>query len=78
MVEPKNERRVKLDIGIRSMFERIGKLSVVGFFVQQQDAIVLSDQTVTRDNRTMELYLNRDQRQLGVEFEARSTLLFNT
>jgi len=75
---PKDERRVKLDIGIRPTLEGIGKLSVVGFFVQQQDAIVLSDQTMTLDNRTMELYLNRDQHQLGVEFEVRSILLFNT
>ncbi len=79
MMEPKNERRVKLDIGIRPTLEGIGKLSVVGVFVQQRDAIVLSDQTVTTlDNRTMELYLNRDQYQLGVEFEVRSTLLYNT
>jgi len=75
--EPQNEMRSKLDVGVRAMRERVGQLSVVGFFTQQKDAIVLSGQTETVNGRVMELYINRDQNQLGVEFEARSASLFN-
>jgi len=75
--EPENERRVKLDLGVRTMQERIGQLSLVGFLTQQRDAIVLSEKTEELDGRIMELYMNRDQNQLGVEFEVRTVPLFD-
>ena len=76
--EPKNEKRVKLDLGVRAMQDGVGKLSVVGFYTQQKDAIVFSGQTEEVNRHIMELYMNRDQDQLGVEFEVRSVPLFNT
>lgn len=76
--QPKNERRLKLDVGVRTLWEEIAHISVVGFITQQQNAIVLSGQTDEVQGRVMELYLNRDQHQLGVEFETRFARLFNT
>jgi outer membrane cobalamin receptor len=67
--EPKNEGRLKLDLGVRAMREKVGQFSVVGFLTQQRDALVLSGQTETANGRVMELYMNRHQNQLGVEFE---------
>lgn len=76
--DPKTEKRFKLDIGIRPVHEKIGQLSVVAFFVQQKDAIVLSGQIKTVNSRIMELYLNRDQYQVGTELEILSPKYFNT
>ena len=73
--EPANERRLKVDVGIRPRHPRLGQLSITGFFVRQDNAIALSGQTETAGGRTMELYLNRDQQQLGIEIEARSVPL---
>jgi hypothetical protein len=75
--EPKNEKRVKLDMGVRAAHQRIGQLSLVSFFTQQKDAIVLSGKTEEMDDRLMELYMNRNQDQLGVEFMARTIRLLN-
>lgn len=76
--EPRTEKRFKLDIGIRPVHEKIGQLSVVAFFVRQKDAIVLSGQIKTLNSRIMELYLNRDQYQIGTELEILSPKYFNT
>lgn len=73
--EPKNERRVKLDAGARMARAGMGQASLVGFLVQQKDAIALSGKTEELDGRIMELYKNQDQDQLGVEFEARTVPL---
>lgn len=74
---PQNERRLKLDLGARAMLEKVGQISAVGFLTQQKDAIVLSGQTEMMNGRVMELYMNRDQNQIGVELEARSVILFD-
>lgn len=73
--EPENERRLKLDIGGQRAFEGIGRISAVGFLVHRKNAILLSGQTQTVNGLLMELYANRDQRQYGVELEARSDFL---
>jgi outer membrane cobalamin receptor len=78
MEDPENERRIKLDLGVRAAREGIGQLSLVGFFTQQSDAIALSGKTEEMDGRIMELYLNRDQDQLGVEVEARTAPLLES
>lgn len=72
MQEPKNERRLKLDVGGQRTFDGIGRVSAVGFLVHKKDAILLSGQTQMVNGLLMELYANRDQRQYGVELEARS------
>jgi len=72
LAEPKNERQIKLDVGLRPVIPGFGRLAIVGFFVGQQEAIVLSGRTAEVEGRVMELYLNRNQTQLGVELEGRS------
>jgi hypothetical protein len=75
--EPQNERRIKLDIGVRTLWQDIARISVVGFVTQQDNAIVLSGKTSEVNGRAMELYLNRDQDQLGIELEGRFGRVFN-
>ncbi len=75
--EPKNEKRIKLDIGIRKTWNAKGHLSLVGFLVHQKDALVLSGETYDSPGRYMELYLNRDQNQYGLEVETRFTKIWN-
>ncbi|MBN1348500.1 TonB-dependent receptor [candidate division KSB1 bacterium] len=76
--EPLNEKRIKGDFGLRFTRDDIGQISAVGFFTLQQDAIILTGQTMKAvDGRVLELYANQDQRQLGIEFDYRSTRLFN-
>jgi SAM-dependent methyltransferase len=71
MKKPNNERRFKLDVGAIGVHPNIGRLALTGFLVHQKDAIALSGQTVTENNRILELYINRNQRQLGMELDAR-------
>ena len=76
--EPKNETRYKLDFGVRKIWNSIGELSFVGFLVHQKDALVLSGKTYNSPGRYMELYVNRDQNQYGIEVEARFARIFNS
>ncbi len=75
--KPENEIRSKVDLGFQMMIENIGKISLSGFYIAQKNAIVLSDTVQITDGRILEYYLNRDQYQTGIEFEARSPLWFN-
>ncbi len=75
--EPKNETRIKFDLGVRKIWNSVGQLSLVGFLVHQKDALVLSGKTYDSPGRYMELYLNRDQNQYGVEVEARFARIWN-
>lgn len=70
--EPLNETRVKVDIGLRKFWREAGQISAVGFATLQKNALVLSGKTYSAPSRIMELYLNRDQDQYGVELEVRS------
>ncbi len=74
-LKPATEKRTKLDFGLAYSGQGMSHLHVAGFYVRQDEAIVLSGKTETIDGRTLELYLNRDQNQLGVEIDARSTVL---
>ena len=73
--EPKTERRIKLDLGVQANRTGVGQFSLVGFLTDQKNAIVLSGLTEALGGRVMELYLNRDQDQLGIEIDARSSPL---
>lgn len=75
--EPKNETRIKLDFGVRKIWNSVGQLSFVGFLVHQKDALVLSGKTYDSPGRYMELYLNRNQNQYGIEAEARFARIWN-
>jgi len=75
---PKTEHRTMVDAGIQANKDEIGEFSVVGFYVRQSDAIVLSGDTV-EDELTgsfIELYKNQDQGTKGIEFEYKSRPLF--
>jgi len=73
--EPGTERRIKLDFGVQALKAGAGMVSMAVFLTEQKDAIVLSGLTETLGGRVMELYLNRDQDQLGLEIDARSAPL---
>jgi outer membrane cobalamin receptor len=74
--EPENERRTMVDAGVRTIYDQVGELSVVGFFIKQKNAIALSGTTATLNGRIMELYVNRDQDSEGLEIEFRSRPVF--
>ncbi len=76
--KPKNETRFKFDLGFQTILRNIGQLTLTGFFVKQNNAIVLSDTVHFDDGRILEYYNNRNQDQVGIEFEARSSLWFNS
>ncbi len=77
MTEPLDEARIKLDLGITRNLGT-GKISLTAFSVLQKNAIALSGATYidTTTNIRRELYLNRDQKQFGLEFEITSPVLF--
>jgi len=72
LTEPENEKRLKIDLGLMTRRDNIGQLSLAWFLSRQEDALVLSGQTVTVEGRVLETFLNRNQRQTGIEIDARS------
>jgi outer membrane receptor protein involved in Fe transport len=70
--KPKSENRTQVDIGVKAQWEKFGELSLTGFYTNQKNAINLSGQTYTVDERLQELYLNRDQNQIGLEINFNS------
>lgn len=76
---PQTETRLKLDLGIVKQIANSGRVTVAAFGVIQKKAIALSGTTYTDTSSTIirELYLNRDQNQLGAEFEIVSPELLN-
>ena len=76
--KPQNEIRYKVDFGFQTILKNVGQLTLTGFFVKQQNAIVLSDTFHFDDGRILEYYKNRNQDRMGIEFEARSSLWFNS
>jgi iron complex outermembrane receptor protein len=77
--EPLNETRSKIDVGAVRKIGSSGKISLTAFGVIQKNAIALSGDTYldTQTNIRRELYLNRDQNQVGVEFELVAPKMFN-
>jgi outer membrane receptor protein involved in Fe transport len=71
--EPKVERRIKLDLGIKLQKEKTGQVTLAFFLTRQKNALVLSGKTVTVAGRVLETYLNRNQRQNGIEIDLRSS-----
>jgi outer membrane receptor protein involved in Fe transport len=70
--EPLTEHRIMVDGGFQLVRKPVGMLSLVGFFLRQKNAIVLSGATSNVNGHIMELYENRDQDSKGVEFEFKS------
>jgi len=75
--EPLDEKQIKADLGVQKTSQRLGKFSLVYFLTRQDNAIALSGATKTLNGRVMELYLNRDQYQTGLETEWQSTWLWH-
>lgn len=76
LIEPEQETQLKADAGLQNLSPRFGRISLVYFMTRQEDAIVLSGTTKAMSDRVMELYLNRDQYQTGVELEWQSPVLW--
>jgi len=74
---PAAENRYKLDVSLQTTWPDLGQFSIVGFATRQDNAIALSGQTQEMNGRIMELYMNRDHEQIGLEIEARSSSLWN-
>jgi outer membrane receptor protein involved in Fe transport len=76
--EPLNETRIKIDLGIMKNFGTGGKITLTTFSVIQKNAIALSGNTYldSETNIRRELYLNRDQNQMGIELDILSPELF--
>ncbi len=75
---PGNETRTKLDAGVRFSRRELFDATVTGFLSLQRNAIVLSGQTMEHEGRIMELYLNRDQRQAGLELNIKTAPVRDT
>ncbi|MBN1291864.1 MAG: methyltransferase domain-containing protein [Candidatus Latescibacteria bacterium] len=75
--KPENEERIKADTGVEMYVPDAGNLTLTGFFVRQNNALALSGQTREVDGRIHELWINRDQDQLGLEFEVQSVPLYD-
>ncbi len=76
---PHNETRLKIDLGLVKQLAGSGRVTLATFAVIQKKAIALSGTTFT-DTATgliRELYVNRDQNQIGAEFEIVSPRLMN-
>ncbi len=69
-VQPDNEKRVNLDLGMIKRFHNSGSLTVTGFLVSRADAIDYSGKTLELDNGDIvELYKNQDKRNYGMEID---------
>ncbi|MBN2089951.1 TonB-dependent receptor [candidate division KSB1 bacterium] len=77
LIEPKNESQLKMDLGVTRSSERFGQISFITFAADQKNAIALSGKTLKLNGRVMELYLNRDQYQIGIETEWRAFPLWS-
>ncbi len=72
---PADEWRTQLDLGLMAQHSRWGQAQATVFWLDQRDAIGLSGDSRELEGRVLELYVNRDQDQLGLELEARSVPL---
>ena len=77
LTEPEDETQVKIDLGINRNFITFGQASAVVFATRQGNALVLSGKTAVLDGRVLELYLNRDQVQIGCEAAWRAPVLWD-
>lgn len=77
-ITPETEKRYKLDLGIIAKIPGVADITLTGFSVIQNDAIVLSGTSYldTATNIRRELYENRDQDQGGVELDLKGGDIF--
>ncbi len=72
---PENEMRFQYDAGFKKINRAGDELTFSFFYVDRRNAIVYSGETISDDaGNLMELYENRDKRNLGIEIDARKVL----
>jgi len=69
---PGTERRMKLDVGIKRQWSGFGEASLTAFYVDQQDAALLTSRRVTVNGEDFGLYENADRDNYGLELDVRS------
>ncbi len=70
--QPGTETRTKCDLGLKREWDRFGEASLTAFYVHQQDAAVLTRQTVTVNGNEFGLFENTDRDNYGLELDVRS------
>ena len=75
--KPDDEDRYKFDLGLRQLLDGFGQASVTAFFVQQDDAALVSSSTVTVDGEPFALFENGDRKNHGVEVEIQTNRFEN-
>lgn len=75
-VNPENENRINIDMGLIQKLKGNGQIQLTGFLVNRQDAISLSGDVLELNNgEFVELYTNNDKRNFGVELDVKIPLL---
>jgi len=75
---PDTETRQKYDLGLKKELAGFGEASMTGFFVRQDDAALVTNDTRTgSDGLEYALFENGDRKNYGVEFEIRSNRFDN-
>jgi outer membrane receptor protein involved in Fe transport len=69
---PDSENRSKFDLGVKRICEGLGEVSLTGFFVRQDNAALVSRQTVTVDGIDYALFEEGDRENYGVELDVKS------
>lgn len=64
---PGSETRIKYDLGVTHEWPSFGQATVAGFFVDQKDAPIVTNNTVTVDGVDYGLYTSGDKQVYGVE-----------
>lgn len=75
--KPGAETRQKYDIGLQRDIAGLGQARVTGFLVLQEDAALVTNDTVEVDGVDYALYENGDRRNYGVEAEIQSLRFAN-
>ncbi|MHC4518299.1 MAG: TonB-dependent receptor [Planctomycetota bacterium] len=69
---PGTENRWKFDLGVKKRYERFGEVSLTGFFVRQDNAALLTGETVPIGGEDVALFEEADRKNYGVELDVRS------
>jgi len=69
---PGTEDRWKFDLGLKKQFERLGEAGLTGFFVRQNNAAILTGETVIIGDDEVGLFEEANRKNYGVELDLRS------
>jgi outer membrane receptor protein involved in Fe transport len=74
---PDNEDRYKFDLGLKKLLDGFGQASVTGFFVYQDNAALVTNDTREVDGEPFALFENGDRKNYGVEIEVQTNRFEN-